>query len=115
MKSQNRLNSLLNAINGFSYLIKEPNFTVHFLLIFASFGVSYILEFALIELIILILTAGILLIAESTNTCIEYLCDFIEPKYNQNIKIIKDISAAMVLLSGILFFIVNALLIYKHF
>ncbi len=42
--------------------------------------------------------------AELVNTAVEYICNFIEPAYNENIRNIKDIASAPVLMWGIIFF-----------
>ena len=44
-------------------------------------------------LLILVVTAFVL-VAEIFNSAIEALCDFVETRYNEKIKIIKDIAAA---------------------
>lgn len=43
---------------------------------------------------IVFLATGLMLVAEIFNTTIEALCDFLEPKHNEKIGIIKDIAAA---------------------
>jgi len=43
---------------------------------------------------IVFLATGLMLVAEMFNTTIEALCDFLEPKENAKIGIIKDIAAA---------------------
>ena len=39
---------------------------------------------------------GLMLIAELFNTAIEELCDFVEPRDNDRIGVIKDVSSAAV-------------------
>jgi len=41
-----------------------------------------------------LVATGLMLVAEMFNTTIEALCDFLEPKHNEKIGIIKDIAAA---------------------
>ncbi len=43
---------------------------------------------------IIVLATGLMLVAEMFNTTIEALCDFLEPRENKKIGIIKDIAAA---------------------
>lgn len=43
---------------------------------------------------IIILATGVMIAGEMFNTAIEAVCDFMETKYNEKIKIIKDIAAA---------------------
>lgn len=53
------------------------------------------------EFIILVLTVMAVLIMETVNTVIEKLIDFLHPFYSSSIKIIKDVSAAAVLIASI--------------
>lgn len=47
-----------------------------------------------LDLSIVFLATGMMMVAEIFNTTIEALCDFLEPKENAKIGIIKDIAAA---------------------
>jgi diacylglycerol kinase (ATP) len=47
-----------------------------------------------IDFLLLMAATGLVLIAEMFNSAIEALCDFIETRENEKIKVIKDISAA---------------------
>lgn len=71
-----------------------------------DFSVAYKVYLSLLTLVVcfifrqwvdslLILAAtGLMFIAEMFNSAIEALCDFVETRHNEKIKIIKDISAA---------------------
>jgi diacylglycerol kinase len=56
----------------------------------------------LMDASIIILATGVMIAAEVFNTAIEAICDFMETRYNEKIKIIKDIAAAA---AGITIFI----------
>ncbi len=43
---------------------------------------------------LIILATGVMIAGEIFNTAIEAVCDFMETRYNEKIKIIKDIAAA---------------------
>ncbi|WAK02457.1 diacylglycerol kinase [Methylobacter sp. YRD-M1] len=49
---------------------------------------------------------GLMLIAEMFNTTIETLCDFVENRENQKIKVIKDIAAAAAGISILIWIVV---------
>ena len=115
LKSKNRIDSLLHAMNGLKYILKETNFIIHICLIIVSFIISFIFKYSFNENLLLVIIGGILLFAEAINTSIEKLCNFVEPNYNQHIKIIKDISAGSVLIIGVTFFIINILFVLKAF
>jgi diacylglycerol kinase len=61
----------------------------------------------LMDASIIILATGVMIAAEVFNTAIEAICDFMETRYNEKIKIIKDIAAAA---AGITIFIWIAVL-----
>jgi diacylglycerol kinase (ATP) len=61
---------------------------------------------------LIILATGFMIAGEIFNTAIEAVCDFMETRYNEKIKIIKDISAAA---AGITIFIWMAALGYELF
>jgi diacylglycerol kinase (ATP) len=61
-----------------------------------------------VDLLLIIAATGLVLIAEMFNSAIEALCDFIETKENEKIKIIKDISAAATGISILLWVVVLA-------
>ncbi|WP_420209375.1 diacylglycerol kinase [Candidatus Electronema sp. JC] len=62
-----------------------------------------------VDFSIVFLATGMMMVAEIFNTTIEALCDFLEPKENEKIGIIKDIAAAAagisILVWGIVLFL----------
>ena len=55
-----------------------------------------------VDFMLILVVTGFVLVAEILNSAIEALCDFVETRHNEKIKIIKDIAAAGV---GIAIFI----------
>lgn len=51
---------------------------------------------AWIDFLLILVVTAFVLFAEIVNSAIEALCDFVEEKHNEKIKIIKDIAAAAV-------------------
>ncbi|MEM8502598.1 MAG: diacylglycerol kinase [Cyanobacteria bacterium P01_D01_bin.1] len=49
-----------------------------------------------VDVSLILLAMGLVLIAELFNSAIEVLCDFVEPQRNERIRITKDIAAAAV-------------------
>ncbi len=47
-----------------------------------------------VDLTLILLATGMMLVAELFNSAIEDLCDFVEPREDARIKVIKDIAAA---------------------
>ncbi len=51
---------------------------------------------AWVDVLLVLLATGLVLVAEMFNSAIEALCDFVEERHNEKIKVIKDIAAAAV-------------------
>ncbi len=51
---------------------------------------------AWVDFLLILVVTGFVLVAEIFNSAIEALCDFVETRHNEKIKIIKDIAAAAV-------------------
>lgn len=49
-----------------------------------------------IDVVLIIVVTALVLVAEIMNSAIEALCDFVETRHNEKIRIIKDIAAAAV-------------------
>ena len=47
-----------------------------------------------LDFLLILTVTGLVLVAEILNTAIERLCDFVEPRHNAHIKVIKDVAAA---------------------
>lgn len=47
-----------------------------------------------VDFLLILVVTGFVLVAEIFNSAIEALCDFVETRHNEKIKIIKDIAAA---------------------
>ncbi|OPX28648.1 MAG: hypothetical protein B1H08_05525 [Candidatus Omnitrophica bacterium 4484_171] len=99
---KNMKESFLGALRGLEAVIKkERNAKVIFLIgiIVIIAGVYFNLsadEFA----ILIIVTSGVF-VCEVFNTLVENILDIINPRYDNKIKILKDISSSAVLLSSI--------------
>lgn len=69
------------------------------------------LDISTTEWIFQIFAIGLILVAESLNTCIEKLCDFVHTDYNKKIGFIKDIAAGAVTFAAVTAIIIG-LIIY---
>ena len=99
---KNMKESFLGALRGLEAVIKkERNAKIIFLIgiIVIIAGIYFNLsadEFA----ILIIVTVGVF-ICEVFNTLVENILDIINPRYDEKVKILKDISSSAVLLSSI--------------
>lgn len=101
-KSRSTLDSFHNAFEGLYYVFKTQksmriqSIMVALVLLAAwGFGVSHI------ELVILLLTMIMVLVAEVFNTAVECVIDLKVEGYHEKAKVIKDVAAAGVLLCSI--------------
>lgn len=92
--------SIRHAVDGLKLLThEEPNFRIHlaWVAIVAAHGVFF--QITLTEWCLLVVVVAGVLITETINTSIENVMDFISTKRNNQIKRIKDLAAAAVLLA----------------
>ncbi|MDG1841956.1 MAG: diacylglycerol kinase family protein [Crocinitomicaceae bacterium] len=96
------LKSFNFSINGIKLLLKEQNFVIHLFALFVVILGAIYLELNYLEWIVLLLTCGFVISLEAINTAIEKMCDLISKEKKKEIKTIKDISAASVLIQAII-------------
>ena len=108
--------SLLYSIKGIFWMLKsERNFQLEvFALIINLFLIVYF-KLNSTDVALILVVCFLVLIAETINTAIEKICDFVEPNFNKKIGIIKDISAGAVILATLLSIIVGVLVYRKYF
>lgn len=96
------------AFNGIKYSFKtQLNFRIHAFMSVLALFLSYILQIAIRELIWIIFAISLVLVVELINTAIETLVDLVSPEFNPKAGLIKDISAAAVLIAAIFAFLVG--------
>ena len=97
-----RLKSFKYALRGFSGVVfTQPNFIIHILAIGVVFVVGYLLKISHLEWGLVTLAVGLVLMAETFNTSIEWLCDAVSPEYSEKIRWAKDAAAGGVLIAAI--------------
>ncbi len=64
------------------------------------------------ELLLVVVTYGLILITEIQNSALEYALDHLHPETHDNIGRSKDLAAAAVLIAGILYLIVMVTLLF---
>lgn len=71
---------------------------------------GFIFNISLIEWIVQLTIIAIVLVAESLNTAIEKIADFIHPNYHKNIGVIKDVAAGAAGFAAIFSFIIGCII-----
>jgi diacylglycerol kinase len=112
MHPTSRLKSFSFAINGLYLLLKEePNTRLHALATITVIAGGIFRHFAAWQWVAALFAIGLVWITEALNTCIENLCNFTcDNKLHPAIKVIKDISAAAVLLAAIVSFAIGIII-----
>jgi diacylglycerol kinase len=88
------LRKLRTVVSGLRYAVLQ-DFSVGYKVVLSV--VVLAVAFALrqwVDVLLILLATGLVLTAEILNTAIEAVCDFVESKHNDKIKIIKDVAAA---------------------
>ena len=110
-----RVKGIIIAISGMFFLLKnEDSIKVQSLFFLLFIFLGYYFEITKNEWIIHIILIGFILTAEALNTVAEKICDFINPKYDDRIKLIKDISAGAVSFAVISSLIVLIIIYYPY-
>ena len=107
--------SLGYALKGMWYLfLYHRNMRIIFLLGMTAFLLGVFFQLKGIELIALCVTITLVFMAEIFNTAIEMLMNMLTTKYHIRIKLIKDIAAAIVLITCLNALAVGFALFYKR-
>ena len=98
-----RLSSFGYAIRGIGSLVRqEPNAFLHLLATISAIALGIYRHISHGEWLALAIVIALVWITEALNTCIEMLCDlWCKGEYHPKVKLIKDISAAAVLIAAL--------------
>lgn len=95
-KNKNILDAGFTALNGIKELIRERSARRELLLIFVAIG--FFCYRPNVYTVLIAVLSLVLLAIEALNTAIEKTCDLINPEKHPEIKKIKDLGAAAVLI-----------------
>jgi len=111
-----RIRSLTFAIRGAWLLITtEHSIMVQVGIAIIMTIVGFIMQLSSIEWMFQLLAIGLVLVAESLNTGLEKLSDFVHPDYNDRIGFIKDISAGAATFAAIIAVIIGLIIYLPKF
>jgi diacylglycerol kinase (ATP) len=99
---QARLKSFSYAGDGLRALFRtEHNAWIHLVLTLGAIALGFVLGISRLEWLALLITFALVWLAELFNTCIEKIMDFVSEERHPQIKIIKDLAAAAVLVAAL--------------
>ncbi len=106
-----RLLSFKYAGNGIWDLFStQPNAKIHLGIMILVIAAGLWYELSVGEWLVLILTFGLVLIAEGFNTAIEYLTDLVSPDHHPLAGKTKDVAAGAVLIAAIMAVVIGCLI-----
>lgn len=116
LQNKSRVKSFQVAGSGLKHAVfTQVNFQIQLCVALIVLLVAAALKFSRIEWLILIITIGIVLLAELLNTVVEVVVDLaVQEKLLPEAKIAKDVSAAAVLLVSLISVIVGLILFLPH-
>ncbi len=104
--------SFRNAFHGiWTAISTQANLRIHFVIASFVFLATVYFRVSIFEILVLVLTIMVVILAEMINTSIEFVCDAITLEHNPVIKYAKDVAAGAVLLS-VIFAIIIAFMIF---
>lgn len=103
------------AIDGIIVGLKsDRSIRVQWLIAIAVIGVFYLVEIEPADWLWILLCIGMVVSIEHINSAIEELADFVEPKYSEHIKRIKDFSSAAVFILSITSMVIGLIILLKY-
>ena len=104
------------AFRGLKYaIISERNFQIEIVIAAAVISLILIFKIKSWQAIILILMIMWVLIVELTNTVVERVVDILKPRVHPYVRLIKDMMAAVVLISAIFAISIGIIIFYPYF
>ena len=95
-------------------LKSERNFQIEVFALLINLFLIVFLKLNTVDAAIILIVSFSVLSLEILNTAIEKVCDIIQPEFDLRIKVIKDISAAAVVLMALASVVVGVLVYWKY-
>jgi diacylglycerol kinase (ATP) len=107
--------SIKTAFSGLVWaLTTQPNFRIHLFVSAVALSSAFFLRVSKVELIIIVFTVMLGLVAEMINTAIESVTDLVTSEWKKEAKIAKDVSAGMMLTVAIGAIVVAAIIFWPY-
>ncbi len=110
-----RLKSFGYAFSGIGFMLRtQHNAWLHAVATVAVIAVGFALRVRVTDWRWLIVAVGMVWVAETFNTAVEYVCDVVSPGYCDAVKHAKDIAAGAVLICAAAAVILGALTLWPY-
>ncbi|MEJ7769470.1 MAG: diacylglycerol kinase family protein [Chitinophagaceae bacterium] len=111
-----RIKSFVFAFAGFNYFFRhEHNARIHAGAALVVLIIAFLMKLSAMEMISLIIVIGMVWIAEMFNTAIEKIMNHLSPASHPDVKLIKDIAAAGVLVAACVAVITGLIIFIPRF
>jgi diacylglycerol kinase len=106
-----RVKSFTYAWSGFNAMLRiEPNASIHLAGTITVVLLSVLLKISAKEIMLLVMVVASVWTAELFNTAIEKAIDFVSTEIHPQIKLVKDLAAAAVLITSVAALLVGAII-----
>lgn len=92
----NPIRKLRTIFSGLRYAVLYDLSVTYKLVVSVLVLVAAFMARGALDFLLILMATAFMLVAEIFNSAIEALCDFVETRHNEKIKVIKDIAAAAV-------------------
>ena len=107
--------SVLFTFRGIIWILRnERNFQLHILGLIINLFLIVFFGLSNIETALILLCCFFVLVTEVLNTCVEKICDYIQPEFDFRIGIIKDLAGGAVMLATISSVCVGVLIYWPY-
>ena len=111
-----RIQSFEYAFSGLRLIFKtDHNVWLHFIATVVVIILAIIVKVSLAEAAFLAIAIGLVWVTELINTCLEKMMDFISKEKHPDIKFIKDVSAAAVLVASATALVIGCIVFIPKF
>lgn len=105
--------AIKNALKGLHKITAGTMFRVALAFGAAVVIVSWIFPFTMFDRLVVVTFVALVLVFEGFNSTLERLLDLLFPKYNKDVKVIKDMLAGTVLIGAVGAILVGVLIIIR--
>jgi diacylglycerol kinase len=110
------IKSFSYALGGLQHtLVHEQNFRIELFCAFVTIGCAFIFNINKLEWFVVVINIAAVLTAELFNTAIENLCNIIHKTTHPIIKIVKDVSAAAVVITALCALVCGCIIFIPYF
>lgn len=106
--------SLGHALRGIRYAFTGKNFRIQVVVALAVIAVSFYFCISTIEWLMVIVSIGLVLSLEATNSALEEICNKFHPETHPHIALVKDLAAGAVLIASITTFVVGLIIFLPY-